>query len=206
MIAEIHQEVADLLYGPRPSGWRITRWLPLILTTVKPARSSALTTFTPGMAGREPGTRRRQGSASAHPEGRPRRATLPARPAGRQPQLPPSHHHPPPRRRGAAARKRTRRRPRPVRRHKAHGLRGSQRRFSHTKSAARIGTRAVLGQPRIIADARPRAGPLQAACPAGPARQNMRPPLSTQRRRATAESGHSRLFPVTRGLTPSHRV
>ena len=38
----------------RPSGWRITWWLPLILATVNPARSSALTTFAPGMAGREP--------------------------------------------------------------------------------------------------------------------------------------------------------
>ena len=86
----------------RPSGWRITRWLPLILTTVKPARSSALTTFTPGTAGKDSSIRRRLGSASAHPEDRPRRAMLPARPAGRQPRLPPSDRRPPPPRPSAA--------------------------------------------------------------------------------------------------------
>jgi hypothetical protein len=80
------------------------------LQTVKPARSSALTTFTPAMAGREPGIRPRQGSASAHPEGRPRRATLPVRPAGRQPRLPPSHRRLPPRRPGATVQRRTCRR------------------------------------------------------------------------------------------------
>ncbi len=31
-------------------------------------------------------------------------------------------------------------------------------------------------------------------------------PFSGQRRRAAAESGHIRLFPVTRGLTPSNGV
>ena len=43
---------------------------------VKPARSGALTTFTPGIAGRDSAIRRRL--ASAHPEDRTRRATLPS--------------------------------------------------------------------------------------------------------------------------------
>jgi hypothetical protein len=59
MIARMFRKVP--LAMPRPawtgmttvrrSGWRIPRWLPLILTTVKPARSSALTTVAPEWPG-----------------------------------------------------------------------------------------------------------------------------------------------------------
>ena len=51
------------------------------------------------------------------------------------------------------------RRLRPVLRRKAHGLRGSQHRFSHTTSTTRIGALVVLGQHRTIANAEPRARP-----------------------------------------------
>ncbi|GEM_PF-6024969 len=47
----------------------------------------------------------------------------------------------------------------------------------------------------------------QAACQLGRFGEHEIPALfSTTRRRAAAESGHIRLFPVTRGLTPSQRV
>jgi len=135
------------------------------------------------MAGTEPGIRQRQESASAHPEGRPRRATLPARPADRQPRLLPSNHRLPPRRPGAAVRRRTRRRLRPVLRRKAHGLRGSQRRFSHTRSAARSARRAVLGpaphnRRRAAADWSASGG---LSSRTGSAEQDMPPPFSTTR-------------------------
>jgi hypothetical protein len=45
----------------RPPAWRITWWLPLMLTTVSPARSSALTTFAPELPAGRP--------ASGHVEG-----------------------------------------------------------------------------------------------------------------------------------------
>ncbi len=59
MIARMFRKVPLAISRPawtgtttvRPSGWRITRWLPLILTTVKPARSNALTTFAPEWPG-----------------------------------------------------------------------------------------------------------------------------------------------------------
>jgi hypothetical protein len=172
----------------RPSGWRITRWLPLILTTVKPARSSALTTFAPAMAGREPGIRRRQGSASAHPGadlGEPRFQRVPQ--IGNRS----FRCHPVAYRTDARAQ-----------------LRGGAPdavfvlfddirhvddagHNDSPKPGARHGSarRAVPGQHLIIADAQPRAGPLQAACPAGPALQDMPPPFSTTRRRPVAEAG-----------------
>ena len=220
MMAKIFRRVPLAMSRPawtgtttvRPSGWRITRWLPLILTTVNPARPSALTTFAPGTAGRDPGIRRRQGSASAHPEGRPRRATLPARPVGRQPRLPPLVRHLQPRRPGAAVRRRTRRRPHPVLRHRAHGLRGSQHRFSHTDSPAPISAPVVLGSTEQSSTRSRGLVAFWAARPTGRDRldkpsvrelvgeQGMPTPFSRQRRRAAAESGHNRPFPVTRSL------
>jgi len=43
-------------------------------------------------------------------------------------------------------------------------------------------------------------------CSSGPMRPGRTNPFSLQRRRAAAESGHTRLFSVTKGLTPSNRV
>ena len=169
----------------RPSGWRITRWLPLILTTVKPARSSALTTFTPGTAGKDSSIRRRLGSASAHPEDQPRRAILPARPAGRQPRLPPSDRRPPPPRPSAAVRRHTRRR--------------FVLFYDVGRWTMRVTTpilpyqerstdrRRVDSASRIIADAQPRVWSARLVQPDRLGEHDMPPAISTQRRRAGDE-------------------
>src|SRR5487761_791423 len=114
-----------------PSGWRMTWWLPLILATENPARSSALTTFAPGTAGMASGIRQRRGSASAHPDDRPRRSRLPAHSAGQPPPHRASDHRQPHQYPGGSEQTRTRHRPHPARRRKAHEQRGSQHRFSH---------------------------------------------------------------------------
>ena len=174
----------------RPSGWRITRWLPLILATAKPARSSP--DHLRPRNGREGAGHQATSRVSVSSSGGPTSASKASSAFRRSPTaasaVGPSPTAPTPGRSCAEAHQTPFH---PVLRRKARGLRGSQRRFSHTSSAARISAGSVLGQPhnrRRTASGLVRA-PVQ---PDQLGEQDMPPPFSTTRRRATTDSGHTR--------------